>query len=85
MLLLGVHKAVLAMELLQLWVCGCPSSSPSLLAGAGDEQWTGVAELSGVFVVNLSFPRGLSAICMELRLPLVYPLYAYSVLCMSLP
>ena len=83
-LLLVVHKAVMAMELLQPWVYGSPSSLV-LLAGAGVERWIGVAEISGVFVVFLSFPRGLSAICTELRLPLVYPLYAYSVLCMAMP
>ena len=63
-LLLVVLKAVMAMKLLQPWVCGSPLSSPVLLAGAGVERDAGV--------------------CVELRLPLLFSMYAYSVLCMSL-
>ena len=63
-LLLVVLKAVMAMELLQPWVCGSPFISLVLLAGAGVERWNGV--------------------CSELRLPLVFPLYKYSVLRMAL-
>lgn len=69
MLLLVVHKASTAMELLQSWVAWLLLLLLLVLVGAGVERWIGlgVAEGSKDLVLISSFLRGLSAFVYGLR------------------
>ena len=70
MLLLVVHKALVAMELLQLRVLWLSLFFLMVLVGAGGEQRLGLAGAGNprVLSVFFSFFRGFSAICSDLRI-----------------